>query len=199
MTKRILDTTAALLLTIPALPVLLVCALAIRLTSPGPALFRQTRLGRDQRPFTILKLRTMAHRTAIDQIAEGVIAGGTDTRITGIGRFLRASSLDELPQLWNILVGDMSFVGPRPLLPEQLAAVPPEYLDRFNVRPGLTGLAQIRGRRSLDWLDQLAADGEYARTQSLGGDISIALKTFVVVMKREGIYSRAAKNWREYL
>jgi lipopolysaccharide/colanic/teichoic acid biosynthesis glycosyltransferase len=201
MLKRAFDLVSsgvALLLLMPLLGLLL---LWIRLDSPGPALFRQVRLGRDQRPFRVLKFRTMLRRDAdaIDQVAESVVVDGTDPRITRAGRFLRWSSLDELPQLWNILVGDMSVVGPRPVLPEQRQAIPEAYVERFKVRPGLTGLAQVRGRRGLDWMDQLAADAEYVRRQGFFYDVALIFRTIRVVVAGSGVYGHAGKNWRAFL
>lgn len=181
-------------------PIFLVLTIWIRLDSPGAAIFSQGRIGRDQRIFRIFKFRTMVARRAdqIDQIAEGVLVGD-DQRITRAGRFLRRTSLDELPQLWNMLLGEMNVVGPRPLIPEQLPAIPPEYLSRFDVPPGLTGLAQVRGRRSLDWLVQLAADREYVEQRSLWLDLKIIAHTVVVVFSGSGVYDPNAKNWRDYL
>ena len=127
------------------------------------------------------------------------MSAGHDPRITRVGRLLRVSSLDELPQLWNVLMGDMSLVGPRPVLPEQLDAIPEHLRTRFTVRPGLTGLAQVRGRRSLDWLQVLEADAEYAREASLALDLRILLRTVLVVLRREGIYGGEGENWRTYL
>ena len=199
--KRAVDLALALPVALVALPVMLVIALAVKLDSPGPVLFRQTRLGRDRRPFTILKVRTMQHRdaAAIDQVRERVLVEGRDPRITRVGRMLRATSLDEVPQVWNVLRGDMSLVGPRPVLPEQLRAIPRRYFARFDVAPGVTGLAQVRGRRSLDWLAVLAADAEYARAPTLMGDIAILARTLLVVLRREGIYGGEGENWRTYL
>lgn len=198
--KRAFDLSVALVLLLPAIPVMLLLALLVRLTSPGPALFMQTRLGKDCRPFVLYKLRTMTYRQEpIDQLHEGVLRTGGDQRITRLGRLLRASSLDELPQLLNIVRGHMSLVGPRPLLPEQLPAIPEAYRGRFHVLPGLTGLAQVRGRRSLDWLDQLAADSEYADRSSFWLDITILFRTIGVVLRRDGVYGKSARNWREYL
>jgi lipopolysaccharide/colanic/teichoic acid biosynthesis glycosyltransferase len=181
-------------------PIFLVLAAWIMLDSPGPAIFSQSRLGRGQRIFRILKFRTMVARRAdqIDQVAEGVLVGD-DQRITRAGRFLRRTSLDELPQLWNMLLGEMNVVGPRPLIPEQLPAIPPEHLSRFDVPPGLTGLAQVRGRRSLDWLVQLAADCEYVERRSLWLDLTILARTVAVVFSGSGVYDPKAKNWRDYL
>jgi lipopolysaccharide/colanic/teichoic acid biosynthesis glycosyltransferase len=112
---------------------------------------------------------------------------------------LRRLSLDELPQLWNVLLGEMSLVGPRPIIPEQLLAIPEEYEIRFAVRPGLTGLSQVRGRRRLDWMDQLKTDVEYVRTRSAGLDLRIILLTAGVVFSGDGVYDPNAKNWRNYL
>lgn len=188
---------AALLLLSPLMGAI---AAWVKLDSPGPALFRQQRLGRDQVPFSIIKFRTMSHRNAedIDQASEVVISSGGDWRITRAGRALRATSLDELPQLVNVLRGDMSLVGPRPVLKEQCEAIPAARLDRFAVRPGLTGLAQIRGRRGLDWLDQLAYDSEYVEHCSLPLDLRIVLRTVAVVLARRGVYGEPGINWRAY-
>ncbi len=181
-------------------PLLLLLAVLIKIDSRGPVLFLQRRVGYKKQNFRVLKFRTMIHRDAddIDQYKEGVINTGKDPRITQAGRLLRATSLDELPQLWNILRGDMSIVGPRPIIPEQLEVVPPEHLCRFEVRPGLTGLAQVRGRRSLSWLEQLAADAEYVRKHSLLTDLKLILMTFYVVLARKGIYGGEGQNWRAY-
>ncbi|MCC5874408.1 MAG: sugar transferase [Gammaproteobacteria bacterium] len=200
MLKRAFDILAsALALTILA-PALLMLAVWIRLDSTGPVLFRQQRLGLRQTPFRVLKFRTMVARDpdAIDQHQEQVVSAGADPRITRAGRVLRATSLDELPQLWNILVGEMSCVGPRPVLPEQLEAIPADCRARFAVRPGLTGLAQVRGRRTLDWLEQLSADVEYVKRQSLWLDLGIVLRTVYVVLTAQGLYGDAGRNWRAY-
>jgi lipopolysaccharide/colanic/teichoic acid biosynthesis glycosyltransferase len=182
-------------------PVLAVIAAGVRVDSKGPILFKQERVGLAQEPFEILKFRTMIDRDAegIDQSMEQVVSEATDMRITRFGRILRSTSLDELPQLMNILKGDMSLVGPRPVIPEQLSALPPARRKRFEVRPGLTGLAQVRGRRSLDWMEQLAIDAEYVQKLSLRTDLRIIGKTVRVVFKRSGIYGGAGSNWRTYI
>ncbi|MBZ0329203.1 sugar transferase [Halomonas sp. ANAO-440] len=181
-------------------PLLLLVAVWIKLDSKGPVFFMQQRAGRQERPFSIFKFRTMQHREpeSIDQHKEQVVSAGHDLRITGAGRFIRATSLDELPQLINILKGDMSIVGPRPVLMEQTEVVPPSYKKRFSVRPGLTGLAQVRGRRSLGWLQQLAYDAEYVEQQSLMLDLRILLLTVKVVVMGSGIYGEPGLNWRTY-
>ena len=196
--KRVIDiigSTAGLLLTSP---ILLCVAAAIRFDSSGPIYFRQQRLGKDTRPFEVIKFRTMTHRETVDQHAEQVVEGNTDSRITPVGRLLRVSSIDELPQLINVLKGDMSLVGPRPILPEQLEVVPEDKMARFDVRPGITGLAQVRGRRSLDWMQQLEYDAEYARNHGMLRDLGILVRTVWVVITGSGIYGDASKNWRAY-
>lgn len=200
MMKRGFDILASAAALVVLSPLLVAMALWIKLDSPGPVFFRQRRIGKDRRVFRVLKFRTMIERDPdrIDQYAEGVITTGEDPRITRSGRFLRKTSIDELPQLWNMLVGDMSVVGPRPILPEQLEVVPAEFLSRFDVRPGLTGLAQVRGRRSLGWLEQLAADAEYARDHGFFYDMWLILRTVHVVATGKGIYGGEGQNWREY-
>src|SRR5688572_19546099 len=199
--KRLADLALAGSLIVLLAPLLLLIAAAIRLSSPGPALFSQARLGRGRVPFVIFKFRTMAHRgtAEIDQRREAVLLGEHDHRITPLGRLLRRSSLDELPQLLNVLRGEMTFVGPRPVLPEQLLAIPPEYQSRFLVQPGITGLAQVSGRRGLDWLEQLKADSEYATSRNMILDLKIVLRTIGVVLGGKGTYGPTAKNWRAYL
>lgn len=197
--KRAVDVLGSLFALALLWPVMLAAAIWVRLDSRGPVLFRQHRVGSGQSTFSILKFRTMVDRAGeIDQATAKVVTAGRDPRITRSGRFLRASSLDELPQLINIIRGDMSLIGPRPIIPDQLEAIPAERLDRFDVRPGLTGLAQVRGRRGLDWLDQLALDSEYVRRCSLGLDIKIVFRTVVVVLTAAGVYGGEGSNWRSY-
>lgn len=199
--KRPIDVVASGAVLALLSPLLVGISAWVRLDSRGPALFRQTRVGKDRVPFEILKFRTMIDRTGsmIDQNAEMVVTGGSDSRITRAGRFLRASSLDELPQLINVIRGEMSLIGPRPIIPEQLQAIPSGQHDRFQARPGLTGLAQVRGRRGLDWRDQLAMDSDYVDRCNLWLDIKIVLQTVAVVLKRSGVYGGEGSNWRAYL
>ncbi len=175
-------------------------ALWIKFDSHGPVFFLQKRAGLGGRPFRIFKFRTMVHRPPeqIDQHSEQVVSAGRDPRITRAGRFIRATSIDELPQLINILKGDMSVVGPRPVLMEQKEVVPPGYMKRFAVRPGLTGLAQVRGRRSLGWLQQLAFDAEYVEKRSFFYDLGIIFTTIKVVLLGSGLYGGEGLNWRAY-
>ncbi len=198
--KRLLDILFSYLALLVLSPLLLLLALWIKLDSPGPVFFRQERVGRYKRPFFVYKFRSMSHRDpgTIDQQSERVVSSGDDDRITSSGRLLRALSLDELPQLINVALGNMSLVGPRPIIPEQLEVVPHWFEARFRIRPGITGLAQVKGRRSLSWEEQLIYDNEYAENQTFWGDMKILLLTFWVVLARKGIYGDDSKNWRAY-
>jgi len=198
--KRIFDIVASAMALVLLSPLLVAVAVWIKLDSRGPILFKQRRCGLGGQPFRIFKFRTMVDRAPdeIDQYKEQVISEGQDPRITRVGRFIRATSIDELPQLINILKGDMSVVGPRPVLMEQKEVIPPGYMKRFSVRPGLTGLAQIRGRRSLGWLQQLAFDVEYVENYRIIYDLGIILTTAKVVCLGRGIYGGEGLNWRSY-
>ncbi|MGY1812816.1 sugar transferase [Blastococcus sp. SYSU D00820] len=198
--RRTLDVLLSAIGLLVLAPVLLAIALWVRLDSPGPALFRQERLGRDRRPFRLYKFRSMrcggddrAHRELIaaelrgeDTACEGSTKLSADDRVTASGRFLRRTSLDEVPQLLNVLRGDMSLVGPRPCLPWEAELFPPEYADRFAVRPGLTGLWQISGRSRLGTLDMLRLDLEYLRRRRLGLDLLILLRTLPSLLRGDG-------------
>ena len=163
-------------------PVLAVVAVLIRIRLGRGVLFRQERLGRGGHPFVLLKFRTMRHA------APGRDGPEFDAeRLGGFGRFLRSSSLDELPSLWNILRGDVGLVGPRPLPVPYWDRFRGDEYRRFEVRPGLTGLAQINGRNTLDWPERLALDVEYVVNRSLIGDARILLATIPVVLGRTGI------------
>ncbi|MCG6656330.1 sugar transferase [Halomonas campisalis] len=200
LAKRLFDIVSSAAALIILGPLLLAIALWIKVDSRGPVFFMQQRAGLGGRPFRIVKFRTMIHRASdeIDQHSEQVLSTGCDLRITRTGQFIRATSLDELPQLINILKGDMSVVGPRPVLMEQKEVVPPGYMKRFSVRPGLTGLAQVRGRRSLGWLQQLAYDAEYVENHHFLYDLGIILQTIKVVLLGSGIYGGEGLNWRAY-
>jgi lipopolysaccharide/colanic/teichoic acid biosynthesis glycosyltransferase len=177
--KRLVDLVLLAVVAIPAAIVAAPCALAVRLTSPGPIFFRQERVGRDGRSFQMIKFRTM-------------VAGDNPifpdaTRITSAGRILRRTSLDELPNLWNVWLGEMSIVGPRPTLAYQVARYDERQLGRLAVKPGLTGLAQIRGRNALSWSERIDHDLEYVETQSAGLDLRIALATVKVALTGAGV------------
>ncbi|QSB24065.1 sugar transferase [Curtobacterium sp. 24E2] len=180
-TKRALDIVGAASALVALGPLIGVVAGLVALKLGRPVLFRQDRPGLHGRTFTILKFRTMLE---VDH-ASGRVDDAD--RLTTFGRFLRSTSLDELPSLWNILRGDMSFVGPRPSLCRYLDLYTAEESRRHDVLPGLTGLAQVRGRNELPWPDRLRSDVEYVDRLSLGLDARILLRTVLVVIRREGI------------
>jgi lipopolysaccharide/colanic/teichoic acid biosynthesis glycosyltransferase len=191
--KRALDVVGALGLAVATAPLLALAALAVRVTMGSPVLYRQVRAGRHGRLFTLLKLRTMRPTAA----GEDALASD-GARLTALGRLLRASSLDELPQLWNVLRGDMALVGPRPLLPEYLPRYSAEQARRHDVRPGLTGLAQIRGRNGLDWPERLALDVWYVDHQSLRLDLAILGATAAAVVRRDGVSAAGHATMPEF-
>lgn len=191
--KRILDVLVAAVALLVAAPVLAAVALAVLVTMGRPVLFRQARPGRHGRLFELVKFRSMT-------------VGGEDgapandaVRLTPFGRWLRTTSLDELPQLWNVLRGEMSLVGPRPLLPAYLGRYTPEQFRRHDVRPGITGLQQVYGRNALSWEERFDLDLRYVRQRSLGLDVRILLRTVRTVLRREGITAAGAATAHEYL
>lgn len=186
MLKRSTDLLLAGFATVLLSPFMLAIAIAIKLDSPGPAFYRQDRIGQHGRRFRLWKFRSMVVNAAT--MGEGLNVGQRDPRITRVGHFLREWSLDELPQLFNMLLGDMAVVGPRPALPEHVALYDETQQERLRVRPGLTGLAQINGRNALTWDEKLAFDVRYSRAWSWLGDWRIILKTPLVVLRREGLY-----------
>ncbi len=176
MTKRCLDVAGSAVVLVLAAPLLILAMLAVRCTLGAPVFFRQARVGQGDRVFTLLKLRTMRAG-----------AGDDAARLTALGRALRASSVDELPQLWNVLRGDMSLVGPRPLLPEYLGRYSAEQARRHAVRPGITGLAQVNGRNALGWAERLALDVRYVDTCSTRLDLEILVRTVGCLVARRGV------------
>ncbi|WP_182142362.1 sugar transferase [Schaalia sp. JY-X169] len=180
-TKRLLDVAAASVGLIVAAPIMAVTAVAVRQNLGSPVLFKQERPGKDEKIFTLYKFRSMRD---VD-LEKGLITDAD--RLTKFGKLLRSSSLDELPSLWNVLKGDMSLVGPRPLLVEYLALYTDEQRRRHLVRPGITGLAQASGRNGLEWEETFALDVEYVDNRSLGADARILLQTLLTVLRREGI------------
>lgn len=174
--KRTVDIVGSTItLVIAALPMAVISVL-IRRNLGSPVLFRQVRPGRDAEPFELVKFRTMRDGDAPDE-----------ERLTDLGRFLRSSSLDELPEIWNVLRGDMSLVGPRPLLTRYLDRYSPRQARRHEVRPGLTGLAQVEGRNLLDWDERFELDVHYVDTWSFPGDVVIVFRTVWSVLRRDGI------------
>jgi lipopolysaccharide/colanic/teichoic acid biosynthesis glycosyltransferase len=203
LASRTLDVMVAGLALLALVPVIAVAATAVRLSSPGPVLFRQRRLGRGMRPFTVLKFRTMradadsaVHREFVRSLIDGkpepdqhgkLYKLVVDDRITRVGRFLRSWSLDELPQLINVLRGEMSLVGPRPVIEYEVEQYPDWYLRRFAVKPGLTGLWQVSGRNERTYEEMVRFDVEYAEQRNLWLDLRILARTAVVVMRRQGV------------
>jgi len=189
--KRLLDIALALpALTALAVPFALIAA-AIKLDSPGPVFFRQERVGKDSRSFIPLKFRTMEHcsrRGEIDTVSKD------DPRFTKVGQFLRTWGLDELPQLWNVLKGEMSLVGPRPTLQYQVDLYDDRQRRRLLVKPGITGWALIHGRNALTWEERIEYDLWYVDNWSLWGDLKVLVRTLVVVLKREGLYGPGGVN-----
>lgn len=194
LTKRVFDVTLASLGLVVLSPVLLVTALLVRYRIGSPVLFRQTRPGLRGQPFQILKFRTMTN--AVD--AEGQLLPDEE-RLTRFGQLLRSTSLDELPELINVVRGDMSLVGPRPLIMRYLERYTPEQARRNLARPGITGLAQVRGRNALSWEDRFALDVEYIDTWSLGLDVRILFETVVTVLRRDGISTEGHATAPEFM
>ena len=187
LSKRILDFLISLLTIVILLPFFAVIAIAIKISSKGPAIFKQERVGKNGKPFTFYKFRTM--KMDVDAFAPSP-KSGDDTRLTKVGKLLREYSLDELPQLFNVLKGDMSIVGPRPLYVSQMAEWNKREKKRLLVKPGLTGLAQISGRGGLTREEKLELDVKYAETASFWGDIKIILATIRQVFGRKDIYEK---------
>lgn len=193
LVKTAVDRTAALVGLAVAAPVLVGAAVAVRATMGSPVLFRQKRPGRGERTFEIVKFRTM--REATD--AEGKPLSDAE-RLTAVGRWLRATSVDELPQLWNVLRGDLSLVGPRPLLVRYLPRYSPEQRRRHDVMPGVTGWAQIHGRNAISWEQKFALDVWYVEHWSLLLDARILLDTVGRVLKRDGVSSDGHATMPEF-
>ena len=164
MSARLLDFALSLLGSVLSAPVVAALSLLIRLESPGPAIYAQTRVGKDGREFTIYKLRTMVRGAEFTGAGLAIQEG--DDRITRLGKILRRYSLDELPNLWNVLVGEMAIVGPRPTVPVQVEQYTPRQRGRLSVKPGITGWAQINGRASLPWSERIELDLWYVEHRS---------------------------------
>lgn len=190
--KRTLDLALGVPALVLSLPVQAVVALAVRCKLGSPVIFRQTRPGLGGEPFEMRKFRTMLD---VDEAA-GLVTD--EQRLTPFGSRLRATSLDELPALWNVVRGDMSLVGPRPLLMRYLDRYTPEQARRHEVRPGLTGLAQVSGRNALAWADRFALDVRYVEKQSMGLDVRILARTVRSVLRRDGITEEGSTTMTEF-
>lgn len=190
--KRALDLLVAGPALILSLPVQAITAIAIRIKLGRPVLFRQQRPGLNGEVFEMLKFRTML----LPDPERGLVTDAD--RMTPLGAFLRSTSVDELPTLWNIVRGDLSVVGPRPLLVQYLERYSPEQARRHDVRPGLTGLAQVNGRNAISWEEKFAYDVEYVDTHNLALDVGIILRTVLQVLRRDGISAGGEATMPEF-
>ncbi|QBP42018.1 sugar transferase [Paenisporosarcina antarctica] len=189
--KKTIDFLGSFIGIIIISPILILIALAIKLTSKGPVFFKQERLGKEGKSFKILKFRTMVVNA--EKLGTGLfVKTETDNRITKIGKLLRATSLDELPQLWNVVIGEMSLVGPRPPVPQHPHKFE-EYSSfqrkRFEMKPGITGLTQVTVRNSVPWDERIPVDVEYVENFNIWLDIKILFNTFLKMLKSESIYT----------
>ena len=198
--QRLFDMLVATIALIVFAPILLIVALIVRLDSPGPVLFRQQRVGRNRKLFTFVKFRTLyadartrfpelyRYQYTPEELDKLHFKVTNDPRVTRAGRWLRSSTLDELPNFWNVLTGDMALVGPRPEIPEMLPYYDEASLVKYAVRPGITGVAQISGRGRLSFRDTVRMDIEYARNRSFGRDLIILVKTLHRIILRDGAF-----------
>jgi sugar transferase EpsL len=191
--KRAIDVSLSLLVLLLVSPLLALLALLVRLKLGRPVLFRQVRPGLHGRPFVIRKLRTMTDA----RDARGILLSDAE-RLTAFGRFLRSASLDELPELFNVLKGEMSLVGPRPLRMKYLARYTPEQAHRHDVRPGVTGLAQVNGRNAISWEQKFALDCRYVRELSFWLDVKILGLTALALVRRDGISAEGHATMPEF-
>lgn len=184
--KRIIDTVLSLIVVIVLSPLLLIISLIIKISSPGPILFKQQRLGLHGKEFTIYKFRSMT--VGAEHTGSGVYSGKDDPRVTAVGKFIRKTSIDELPQCMNVIKGDMAIVGPRPPLtyhPWPIEQYTEEQFHMFDVRPGITGWAQVHGRKSVEWHERIKMNVWYAQHVSLALDIRILFMTVFKVLRNE--------------
>lgn len=194
--KRIMDIVLSTIGLIICIPLFIVVAIAIKLDSPGPIIFKQERVGKDGKKFVMYKFRTMVANA--EEMAATLelfkndknffIQRDNDPRLTKVGRFMRKFSIDELPQLWNVLKGDMSLIGPRPWIEEETVRLSQEHLRRLVVKPGITGYAQINGRNDLNVDGRIERDLYYVKNCSVWLDAYIFFKTIVVILMRDGVY-----------
>jgi lipopolysaccharide/colanic/teichoic acid biosynthesis glycosyltransferase len=192
--RRAVDIAVSSLALVLSAPVLALAALAIRVESGGPVIYRQRRAGRGGRPFDVLKLRTMVD--GAEHLGAKLAVDANDPRITRVGAFLRRTSLDELPNLVNVLRGQMSLIGPRPTLPVQVDQYTPRQRGRLEIKPGITGWAQVNGRASLPWDERIELDLYYIANRSLSLDLRILWRTVAMVLGGSGLYKGHAGGWR---
>jgi lipopolysaccharide/colanic/teichoic acid biosynthesis glycosyltransferase len=193
MIRRAIDIVGGLAALVVTAPAIASAALAIRLESSGHPIYRQRRAGKDGRPFDMLKLRTMVD--GAEHIGAGLAINENDPRVTRVGAFLRRTSLDELPNLLNVVRGDMSFIGPRPTIPVQVAQYTERQRGRLQVRPGITGWAQVNGRASLPWSERIELDLYYIEHRSLALDLRILWRTLTIVFGGSGLYKGETGGW----
>lgn len=193
MIRRAIDVAVATTVLVLCSPLLALAALAIRLESRGGAIYRQRRVGLDGREFDVLKLRTMVQ--GAEQLGAGLAVDAGDARITRVGALLRRSSLDELPNLWNVVRGEMSLIGPRPTVPSQVARYDERQRGRLAIRPGMTGWAQVNGRASLPWSERIELDLYYIEHRSLALDVRILARTVAVLLGGGGLYRGRRGGW----
>lgn len=191
--RRATDIAGSLALLALSAPALALAVIAIRLESRGPAIYRQRRVGLGGQPFEMLKLRTMVH--GAEGMGSGMAVNEGDWRITRIGALLRRASLDELPNLVNVLRGEMSLIGPRPTIPVQVAQYTPRQHGRLRVKPGITGWAQVNGRASLSWNERIELDLYYVEHRSLALDLKILRRTLALVLGGSGLYKGETGGW----
>jgi lipopolysaccharide/colanic/teichoic acid biosynthesis glycosyltransferase len=193
MIRRLLDIVLSAVALLLSAPLLLAAVIAIKLESRGPAFYRQRRSGLHGEPFDMLKLRTMVD--GAEHIGAGLAVNVNDSRITRVGALLRRTSLDELPNLLNVLRGEMSLVGPRPTLPAQVAQYTSRQRERLSVKPGITGWAQVNGRASLPWSERIELDLHYVEHRSLLLDLRILARTPALVLRGGGLYKGETGGW----
>ncbi len=194
MIRRAVDVAVSSVALVLSSPVIVLAALAIRLESRGPVIYSQRRAGLDGREFEVIKLRTMVD--GAEHIGAGLAIDADDPRITRVGAFLRRTSLDELPNLLNVLRGEMSLIGPRPTLPAQVAQYTDRQRGRLEIKPGITGWAQVNGRASLPWDERIELDLYYIDHRSLSLDLKILWRTVAMVLGGSGLYKGQAGGWK---
>src|SRR3984957_19820212 len=195
MIRRAIDVAVSAVLLAVLSPLLAVTIAAIRVESRGAVLYRQRRVGRDGVPFDMLKLRTMVD--GAEHIGAGLAVNENDSRITRVGALLRRTSLDELPNLVNVLRGEMSLIGPRPTVPVQVAQYTERQRGRLAIRPGITGWAQVNGRTSLPWSERIELDLYYIEHRSLALDLRILWRTVAIVLGGSGLYKGQTGGWQD--
>jgi lipopolysaccharide/colanic/teichoic acid biosynthesis glycosyltransferase len=195
MIRRAIDIVGGCIALALTAPVMTLAMLAIRMESRGHAIYRQRRVGRDGVPFDLLKLRTMVD--GAEHTGAGLAINENDPRVTRVGAFLRRTSFDELPNLLNVVRGDMSFIGPRPTIPVQVAQYTERQRGRLAIRPGITGWAQVNGRASLPWSERIELDLYYIEHRSLAFDLRILGRTLAIVFGGSGLYKGQTGGWED--